>query len=43
MKWSVVFTGDNLTLDEILSYAEAAKEAGADCLWTTGRCQSKLS
>ena len=43
MKWSVVFTGDNLTLDKILSYAKEAKEAGADCLWTTGRCQSKLS
>lgn len=35
LKWGVVFTGENLTLDDILRYARLAEEAGAESLWST--------
>jgi len=35
LKWGVVFTGDNLTLQDTLDYATLAADAGADSLWTT--------
>ena len=34
-KWGILFSGDNLTLDETVSYARQAENAGADSLWTT--------
>ena len=34
-KWGILFSGDNLTLDETVSYARQAEDAGADSLWTT--------
>ena len=34
-KWGVVFTGDNLTLGEILDYSRQAQAAGAESLWST--------
>lgn len=35
LKWSIVFTGDNLRLDEILSCARSAADAGADGFYAT--------
>ena len=35
LKWSIVFTGDNLRLDEILAYAKTAADAGADGFYAT--------
>ena len=35
MSWGLVFTGDNLTLSEIMSYSQKAQKAGAESLWTT--------
>ena len=34
-KWAVLFSGDNLTLDETIDFAASAEDAGADSLWTT--------
>ena len=34
-KWGILFSGDNLTLDETVRYARLAEDAGADSLWTT--------
>ncbi len=34
-KWGVLFSGDNLTLDETVRYARMAEDAGADSVWTT--------
>ncbi|MDP7342535.1 MAG: LLM class flavin-dependent oxidoreductase, partial [Alphaproteobacteria bacterium] len=34
-KWGILFSGDNLTLDETVRYACDAEDAGADSLWTT--------
>jgi len=34
-KWGILFSGDNLTLDETVRYARQAEDAGADSLWTT--------
>jgi probable F420-dependent oxidoreductase len=34
-KWGILFSGDNLTLDETVHYARQAEDAGADSLWTT--------
>ena len=34
-KWGILFSGDNLTLDETVAYGRDAAAAGADCLWTT--------
>ena len=34
-KWGVLFSGDNLTLDETIDFARKAEDAGADGLWTT--------
>jgi probable F420-dependent oxidoreductase len=34
-KWGILFSGDNLTLDETVRYARDAEAAGADSLWTT--------
>ena len=34
-KWGILFSGDNLTLDETVQYARDAETAGADSLWTT--------
>ena len=34
-KWGILFSGDNLTLDETVGYARQAEDAGADSLWTT--------
>ena len=34
-KWGILFSGDNLTLDETVDYARQAEDAGADSLWTT--------
>jgi probable F420-dependent oxidoreductase len=33
--WSLVFTGDNLSLAEILKFSQKAEEAGAKSLWST--------
>lgn len=35
MRWGVIFTGDCLSMDELLALARRAEEAGADSLWTT--------
>lgn len=35
LKWGVVFTGDNLSLAEILDYSRRAQKAGAESLWST--------
>lgn len=34
-KWAVLFSGDNLTLEEIIDFATKAEDAGAESLWTT--------
>ena len=34
-KWGVLFSGDNLTLQETIDFARKAEDAGADGLWTT--------
>ena len=34
-KWAVLFSGDNLTLDETIDFAARAEDAGAESLWTT--------
>ncbi len=34
-KWAVLFSGDNLTLQETIDFAARAEDAGADSLWTT--------
>lgn len=34
-KWGILFSGDNLTLNETIDYAKKAESAGADSLWTT--------
>ncbi len=34
-KWGILFSGDNLTLNETVAYARDAEDAGADSLWTT--------
>ena len=34
-KWGVLFSGDNLTLQETLDFAAQAEDAGAESLWTT--------
>ena len=34
-KWGVLFSGDNLTLDETVRYARMAEDADADSVWTT--------
>ncbi len=34
-KWGILFSGDNLTLDETIRYARMAEDAGAESLWTT--------
>ena len=33
--WSLVFTGDNLSLAEILKFSQKAEEAGAKSIWST--------
>lgn len=35
MKWGLVFSGENLSLDEVLRYARRAADAGVDSLWAT--------
>ena len=35
LNWGVVFTGENLSLDDILRYARLAEDAGAESLWST--------
>ena len=35
LKWGIVFTGDNLSLSEIIDYSKKAESAGADSLWST--------
>lgn len=35
LKWSIVFTGDNLRMDEILAFAKSAADAGADGFYAT--------
>jgi probable F420-dependent oxidoreductase len=35
IKWGLVFTGDNLSLADILRYARDAEAAGAESLWST--------
>lgn len=35
LRWGVVFTGEGLTLDEILRFARLAEDAGAESLWST--------
>ncbi len=35
LKWGLVFSGENLSLDECLAYALDAADAGVDSLWTT--------
>lgn len=34
-RWGLVFTGENLSLDDILRYARLAEDAGVDSLWST--------
>ena len=34
-KWAVLFSGDNLTLQETIDFAAKAEDAGAESLWTT--------
>ena len=34
-KWAVLFSGDNLTLEETIDFAASAEDAGAESLWTT--------
>ena len=34
-KWAVLFSGDNLTLEETVDFAASAEDAGAESLWTT--------
>ena len=34
-KWGVLFSGDNLTLQETIDFAAKAEDAGAESLWTT--------
>ena len=34
-KWGVLFSGDNLTLEETINFAAKAEDAGAESLWTT--------
>jgi alkanesulfonate monooxygenase SsuD/methylene tetrahydromethanopterin reductase-like flavin-dependent oxidoreductase (luciferase family) len=33
-RWGMIFAGDNLTMADLLRYAEMADAAGADSLWT---------
>ena len=35
LNWGIVFTGDNLSLADILRYAKQAEDAGAESLWST--------
>ena len=35
LDWGIVFTGDNLTLSQILEFSQKAEEAGAKSLWST--------
>ncbi len=35
LNWGVVFTGENLSLDDILRYGRLAEDAGAESLWST--------
>ena len=35
LKWGLVFTGENLSLDDILRYARLAEDAGVESLWST--------
>ncbi len=34
-KWGVLFSGENLTMDEIIQYSKLAAQAGAESLWST--------
>ena len=33
-KWGMIFGGDNLSMADLLRYAEMADDAGADSVWT---------
>jgi len=33
-KWGVVFSGENLSLEEILHFSLLAEDAGAESLWS---------
>ena len=33
-KWGVLFGGDNLSMADLLRYAQLAEDAGADSVWT---------
>ncbi len=34
-KWGILYSGDNMSLDEVVASAKKAAEAGADSLWVT--------
>ena len=35
LKWGILYSGDNMALDEVVASAKKAEDAGAHSLWVT--------